>query len=98
MVPYLVHYLGRAAYGLVPIAGALTQYVVLISHSISSAVTRFLTIALQRNDHEDANRIFNTAFFSFLAIGLIQIPIFAFLIWNANTIFLIPQELYRGCG
>lgn len=95
LVPYLFHHLGRAAYGLIPIAGALTQYVALISHSISSAVTRFLTIALQRNDHEDANRIFNTAFFSYLAIGLIQIPIFALLIWNANAIFSIPKELYR---
>lgn len=95
LVPYLVHHLGRAAYGLIPIAGALTQYVALINHSISSAVTRFLTIALQRNDVDDANRVFNTAFFSYFAIGLIQIPIFALLIWNANAIFSIPQELYR---
>jgi membrane protein EpsK len=95
LVPYLVRHLGSAAYGLIPIAGSLTQYVALISHSISSAVARFLTMALQRNDHEDANRIFNTAFFSYLAIGLIQIPIFALLIWNANWLFSIPQGLYR---
>lgn len=95
LVPYLVHHLGRAAYGLIPIAGALTQYVALINHSISSAVTRFLTIAFQQDDHEDANRIFNTAFFSYLALGLIQIPVFALLIWNANMLFSIPQELYR---
>ena len=95
LVPYLVKHLGRAAYGLIPIAGMMTQYVALISHSISSAVNRFLTIALQQNDTEEANRIFNTAFFSYLAIGLLQIPIFVLVIYYANAIFSIPEELYR---
>ena len=95
LVPYLVRHLGRAAYGLIPIAGMMTQYVALVSHSISSAVTRFLTIALQQDDELEANRIFNTAFFSYLAIGLIQIPIFGLIIYHANTIFSIPQELFQ---
>ena len=95
LVPYLVGHLGRAAYGLIPIAGAMTQYVSLISHNISVSVNRFLTIALQRNDAEEANRVFNTAFFSYLGIAAIQIPIFALIIYYANTIFTIPAELYR---
>lgn len=94
LVPYLVRHLGRAAYGLIPIAGMMTQYVNLISRNISGAVGRFLTIALQRGDVEDANRIFNTAFFSYLAIGLIQAPVFALIIIYANTLFSIPEELY----
>jgi O-antigen/teichoic acid export membrane protein len=95
LVPYLVQHLGRAAYGLIPIAGVMTQYVSLVSYSISGAVTRFLTIALQQNDDEEANRIFNTAFFSYLALGLLQIPLFGLIIYCANTIFSIPEELYR---
>lgn len=95
LTPYLVRHLGRAAYGLIPIAGVLTQYVALVSYSISSAVGRFLTIALQRDDAQEANRIFNTAFFSYLAIGMIQIPIFGLIVYHANTIFSIPQELYQ---
>lgn len=95
LVPYLVHHLGRAAYGLIPIAGIMTQYVSLISQSISGAVSRFLIIALQRNDEHDANRIFNTAFFSYLALALLQIPVFGLVIFYANTIFTIPTELYE---
>jgi O-antigen/teichoic acid export membrane protein len=95
LVPYLVGHLGRAAYGLIPIAGAMTQYVALISQNISISVNRFLTIALQRNDRQEANRIFNTAFFSYLGIALIQIPMFWVLIHYANSIFTIPEELYR---
>ena len=95
LVPYLIHHLGTAAYGLIPIAGMLTQYVSLISQSISSAVNRFLTIALQQDDIEEANRIFSTAFFSYLVIGLVQVPLFAVLIYYAGSIVSIPAELYK---
>ena len=95
LVPYLIHHLGTAAYGLIPIAGMLTQYVSLISQGISNAVNRFLTIALQQDDIEEANRIFSTAFFSYLAIGLVQVPLFAVLIYYAGSIVSIPAELYN---
>ena len=94
LTPYLVRHLGRAAYGLIPIAGVMTQYVSIVTQTVSSAVGRFLTIALQRNDEQDANRILNTAFFSYLALALIQIPIFGLIIYYANSIFNIPEALY----
>ena len=90
LVPYFVKHLGRAAYGLIPLAGMMTQYVALISYSVSSAVNRFL-----QDDAEEANRIFNTAFFSYLALGLLQIPVFGLIVYFANAIFSIPEELYR---
>lgn len=95
LVPYLVGHLGTAAYGLIPIAGMLTQYVGLISQSISSAVSRFLTIALQQDDSNEANRIFSTAFISYLGIGLLQVPLFALVISFADVIIEIPQQLYN---
>lgn len=95
LVPYLVRHLGRAAYGLIPIAGLMTQYASLISHSISSAVNRFLTISIQQNDADEVNRIFNTAFFSYLAISLFQLPIFILLLYYARSIITIPAELFR---
>ncbi len=95
LVPYLVGHLGRAAYGLIPIAGIMTEYVSLISYNISSSVNRFLTIALQQKKVNDANRVFNTAFFSYLAIVILQIPAFGLVIYYANAIFTIPEELYR---
>jgi O-antigen/teichoic acid export membrane protein len=94
LVPYLIRHLGTAAYGLIPIAGMLTQYISLISQSISSAVNRFLTIAIRKDDTDEANRIFSTAFFSYLGIGLLQLPLFAILLYYANIIISIPDELY----
>ena len=95
LVPYLIHHLGTAAYGLIPIAGMFTQYANLISQSISSAVNRFFTIALQQDEIEEANRIFSTAFFSYLIIGLVQGTLFAVLIYYAGNIVSIPAELYK---
>lgn len=95
LVPYLIHHLGTAAYGLISVAVTLTGYAGLISHSISTAVNRFLTIALQQDDCTESNRIFSTAFFSYLALGLLQIPFFMLLIEYAASIITIPDELYK---
>jgi len=95
LTPYLVKHLGRAAYGLVPIAGIMTEYVSIITQGISGATGRFLAIALQRDDVDDANRVMNTAFFSYLGLALIQIPIFGLILYYANLLFAIPQVLYR---
>lgn len=95
LVPYLIRNLGTAAYGLIPIAGAMTAYASLISQSISSAVHRFLTIALQQDDAKEANSIFSTAFYSYLGLGLLQIPIFILVINYAGSIINIPAGLYN---
>ncbi len=95
LVPYLLHNIGSAAYGLIPLAGVMTQYAGLIAHNITISVNRYLTIALQDGDEKEANRVFNTAFFSYLAIVFIQIPIFLMIIFHANTLFSIPIGIFK---
>ena len=95
LVPYLVNHLGKAAYGLIPIACLLTQYIGIITYSISSAINRYLTIALNKKDYRDANSIVSTAIFSFLGISLLQVPVFIAAVYYANELFNIPAELYR---
>lgn len=95
LVPYLVGHLGRAAYGFIPIAGIMTQYVNILSHNVATSVNRYLTLALHRNDFVDARRVFNTAFFVYLGIVLAQIPAFGLIIYHANAVFTIPGELLQ---
>lgn len=95
LVPYLIGHIGVAAYGLILIAGLMTQYVNLISQSISTSVNRFLSIALQNNDYEESNSIFSTAFFSYFAIGLFQIPIILLVLDTLEYIIHIPVGLYE---
>jgi O-antigen/teichoic acid export membrane protein len=67
-VPYLVRHLGPAAYGLIPLASAITSYMALITLGLNAAVGRSLTIALEHGDHDQANRIFNTSLWGSLAL------------------------------
>jgi O-antigen/teichoic acid export membrane protein len=93
LVPYLIKYIGVAAYGMVPLAMIFTEYISVITISINGAVTRFLTIEIQKNEWEKANVIFNTSFFTMLGIIIVQIPILAYITVEVSSIFEVPEEL-----
>ena len=67
-VPFLVRRLGPAAYGLIPLASSITSYMALITLGLNSAVGRYLTIALEQEDHRRANLIFNTSLWGSLGL------------------------------
>ncbi len=74
-VPFQVRMLGPAAYGLIPLASAITSYMALITLGLNSAVGRYLTIALEQGDHRRASLIFNTSFWGSLALTtILMIP------------------------
>jgi O-antigen/teichoic acid export membrane protein len=75
-VPFLIHQLGPAAYGMIPLISSVTSYMALITLALNSAVGRTLTIALEQGDNPAANRVFNTAFWSGLILSLgLTVPI-----------------------
>ena len=92
LTPYLVGYLGPAAYGLVPLAAMFTQYVSILTSEISTSVNRFLTIEIQRGGG-DPNRVFNSSLFLYLILIAIQVPLFSLAIIHADRLFSIPPDL-----
>src|SRR5579859_264378 len=89
-VPFLVRRLGPAVYGLIPLTSMVTSYMTLITFGIDAAVARSLTMALERDDHLDANRIFNVALWGNLALAsLLVVPAIA-AIANVGHILRIP--------
>lgn len=92
LTPYLLEHLGPAAYGLVPLAALLTQYVAVITAQISMAVRRFLIIEIQKQGG-NPNVVFNSAFALYVLLLLVQIPLFAVVIIKINSIFSIPVDL-----
>lgn len=92
LTPYLVRNLGKAAYGLVPLAALLTQYVAVITVQLSLAVRRFLIVEIQKPDGKP-NVIFNSALGLYLLMAVIQAPLFALVISKLQTIFTIPHEI-----
>lgn len=92
LTPYLVNTLGTAAFGLVPLAGLLTQYVAIISNCLAQSVTRFLTIELQKEGGKP-NVVFNSAIALFSVLAVIQAPVFFIAITYMQKIFSIPENL-----
>jgi len=92
LTPYLVTNLGSAAYGLIPLAALLTQYVAIITTQLSMAVRRFLIIEAQKPGG-NPNVVFNSALMLYIILIVVQIPLFALAISNINIIFTIPAEL-----
>jgi len=91
-VPFLVRQYGSGAYGLIALAGFLTQYVGLVSRCVGNSVARFLNVALNKNDWKQANEIFSTALVANAVLILVQIPLFAVGIWKLDFLIDFPPE------
>ena len=91
-IPFLIRQYGAGTYGLIALAGFLTQYVGLISNCIGGSIARFLNISLNKNDPEQANQIFSTAIVVNIALACLQLPFFAFGLWKLHWVIDFPPE------
>jgi membrane protein EpsK len=91
--PYLVKQLGIMAYGIIPLALIINQYIGIVTGSLTSALTRFYTIALQKDNNDDASKYLNTSLVVIVAlVFLFLIPLW-YLVENIESIFNMPSEL-----
>lgn len=93
--PYMIYHLGTASYGLIPLVTQITGYMVVVTIALNSVVGRFVTIAFEQHDDEEANRFFNTALFAnaFLVLALLG-PAVAATFYLERLIVVPPgQEL-----
>lgn len=89
--PYLIHHLGLAVYGLVPLANQLTSYTNVLNTAFTTSIGRYLTLDLSRGDDDAATRTLSTAVFGGVALGvLIVAPVAALLIWGAPHFLRTP--------
>lgn len=86
--PYLIHHLGVAAYGVIPLAIAFSSYLTVFTLVINASVARFITVAMQRDDIGEANSYFNTSLFaSIFSVILLLGP----CLWLAS----MPEHLFH---
>lgn len=90
LVPYFISTLGVAAYGLIPLATSITGYVAIVVQSLNTSVSRYLTVDLQQEDYDKANKTFNTAIFGLSAIIVLMVPIVAIVAYFIPKVFNIP--------
>lgn len=91
LTPYLMLKLGAASYGLIALAGIFTLYAGLVTNQIAAALNRFLSIEIQK-DGGRPNVFFSSAIILFLGLCLVQVPVFAALIYLSPYLFNIPAQ------
>ncbi len=92
LTPFLLRRFGAEAYGLIALAGFLTQYVGMIAGCVGTSVSRFLNIALNQNNWQDAAEIFSTAIVGNIVIVVLQLPLFALGVWKLHWLIDFPPE------
>lgn len=92
LVPFFLDSLGDAAYGLIPLATSLTGYVTIVIDAINTAVTRFLTVDLQKSDLIRANQTFNTAAVTTLIVIICLTPVALVVAWIVPSVISIGDE------
>lgn len=95
LTPYLVRHLGATAFGLIPLAMTISEYIALITNAINGAVARYLTMAIQQARWQDANRVLGTAFFTLTGLILILIPVLLMTSVHIDRLVNIPSG-FRG--
>ena len=93
LTPYLLKHLGLVAYGLIPLAMFLSQYVSVIINAINMSINRFLLIALQKKQDKEANEVFNTSLVIIFIFIILQSLIMGVILFDITRFFTLPQEL-----
>lgn len=85
--------LGVEDYGIYNVVGGFVGMFSLISSSLSSAVSRFLTVELGRNDFERLKMVFSTSLLIHIILALLVfIATETVGLWFLNTQMTIPSE------
>lgn len=91
--PFIIDKLGVEAYGLIPLANSLSSYALIIAITINGTIARYLILDVSNNDYTNANKTFNTAFWSLAGILLILSPVLAYLSFNIEDYINLPNEI-----
>ena len=94
--PYLVNSLGIIAYGIIPLAMILSQYITILTTSLTGTLTRFYSIEVQNKDFLNASKYLSSSLFVILLIIVVTIPLFTYIGFYNDSIFNIPNHLLRS--
>lgn len=90
--PYILHRLGDEAFGLWVLIFSVTGYYGLFDLGIRSSIVRYVAKYSAVDDHEQLNRLINTAMFSYSAVGLLCLLLTGFGALFVGSIFRVPAD------
>lgn len=93
--PYLVTNLGVIAYGIIPLALIISQYISIFSSSLTSTLTRYYSVAYQKDDFIKAAQYLTSSFAIIVALIVIVVAITIGFVFNLEILLNIPNELIK---
>ncbi|RRN77737.1 hypothetical protein EIM50_18080, partial [Pseudoxanthomonas sp. SGD-10] len=90
--PYLIKNLGIVAYGILPLALLINQYISILTTSLTGALTRFYSIALNEKNYQKASLYLKISLFVLVGIVIIAVPFSLFILNNLDVVFNIPTR------
>lgn len=94
--PYLVSSLGIIAYGVLPLALLINQYISILATSLTGSLTRFYSISIQENNLNNASSYLSGALLVIIGIIISVFPICIYIIWFVDEVFNIPPLLVES--
>jgi len=97
LLPFNVHHLGPAAYGLWMLTASMTTYFSVLDLGFGGSVVRFVAHYRARRDARGLNEIASTLFVIFSCVGVIAYCVFVLLALNIGRFFnLTPDQIATG--
>ena len=90
--PFILHRLGDEAFGLWILIFSVTGYYGLFDLGIRSSIVRYVAKYSATDEHDELNKLVNTAMFSYGGIGVVAMLITLIATYYVNSIFRIPAE------
>jgi O-antigen/teichoic acid export membrane protein len=90
LAPYLIARVGVAGYGLIPLAYSLANYLSVANIALNAATSRNIVVAATQKRYDDAIRMFTTAFWGSLGIGLLLLAVGSVGAANATALMSVP--------
>jgi O-antigen/teichoic acid export membrane protein len=97
LLPFNVHHLGPAAYGLWMLTASMTTYFSVLDLGFGGSVVRFVAHYRAKRDARGLNEIASTLFVIFSCVGVIAYGAFVLLALNIGRFFnLTPDQISTG--
>lgn len=91
--PYIVKNLGVEANGFISLANTFITYATLVTVALNSMAGRFITIAIHKNNYEEANKYYNAVFGGNLITAVFLIVPAIICVIRLESIINIPDNL-----
>jgi O-antigen/teichoic acid export membrane protein len=97
LLPFNVHHLGPAAYGLWMLTASMTTYFSVLDLGFGGSIVRFVAHYRAKRDTRGLNEIASTLFVVFSIVGVVAYGVFVLLALNIGRIFsLTPDQVSTG--